>query len=291
MTIELISHKYKNDYKIFTDGSKIDGKSRYGIYDSREKISYSGRLKTQFTIMSAEIFAILKAVEYLMTKNVKNAVILTDSKSAAILIKNNTTNDNFLVGKLIREINKSQIEKLTIQWIPGHAGLIGNERADLAAKLGTNKQQIENYPLTKDDLILNLKIETKCYWNQRYKIISEEKGIYHYMIDQNVRSKPWFSDFKLSTQHTITINRLRTGHLATKDRLNTWGLVPNDKCEHCNVKEDIIHILHYCSKFDHIRREYPLLQNKEDLITILAGTNFKKIKEIAKFIGETGTNV
>lgn len=291
MAIELISQKYKEDYKIYTDGSKIEGKTGYGIYDSKEKTSYSGRLKTQYTIMNAEIFAILKAVEYLKTKNIKTAVILTDSKSAAQLINNNATNDNFLVAKLKKDIHESQIERITIQWVPGHSGLVGNERADLAAKLGTNRQYVENTQLTKDDLILNLKIETKCYWNQRYKTISEEKGIYHYQIAQDVNQRPWFSEIRLPTQHTITINRLRTGHLATKDRLKNWGLITNDNCEHCNLKEDIIHILHHCPKFDTIRNKYPVLINREDLIIVLAGTNIQKIKHIAQFIGETKINV
>lgn len=291
MVLELIDKNYKNEYLIYTDGSKIDEKTGYGFYDSIERISFSGRLKTQFTIMNAEIFAILKSVEYIISKNIKTAVILTDSKSAALLIKNNTNNDNFLINDLYNKIKTSNVDKIIIQWIPGHTGLIGNERADLAAKMGTSRQQIENTPITKDDLILNIKLETTCMWNQRYKLISEEKGIYHYSIMQNIRLKPWFEDIKLSTRDTITISRLRTGHLATKDRLNRWGLISSDKCEHCNVTEDITHILHKCPKYDTKRCKYQSLIQKEEIVQILKGTNYQKIKEIAKFLGEIGVNI
>lgn len=291
MVLELINKEYKRYYLIYTDGSKIDGRTGYGIYDTVEKISYSGRVKTQFTIMNAEIVAILKAVEYIISKNIKTAVILTDSKSATELLKNNANIDNYLICKIRQTIEESNIETIIIQWIPGHTGLVGNDRADLAAKMGTRRLQIENIAITKDDLLLNLKIETTCIWNQRYKLISEEKGTYHYSIMQDVSLNPWFRDMTLSSRDTIIINRLRTGHLATKDRLYSWGLISSYKCDTCDVTEDIMHILHQCPKFDMLRSKYPMLVQKETLHEILTSTNVKKIKDIASFLGETGINI
>lgn len=286
ITLNLIRTTYADYYKIFTDGSKIDGRTGYGIYDDEQKVSHSGRLKTQFTIMNAEIAAILKAVEYLTEKLIPKAVIFTDSQSAAKLIKNTKTDDNYLICTIFQLINKSHLNNLTIQWIPGHIQLTGNDRADHAAKLGTTMNVIEDLPITKDDLILSLKNESICLWNERYKEISNEKGTYHFKIMPSIKLKPWFYNIFLPTDLTITISRLRTGHLATKDRLYKWGLIQNENCDTCNIPENILHILYDCPKYNNQRNKFPVLTNKPDLTLVLAENKTKDVEQIARFIKE-----
>ena len=132
LTLEMIAEKYNYIYKIYTDGSIINKIVGFGYYDPQEKISYSGRLKPGFTIMSAEIVAIAKAIEYVNSKNITNVTIFSDSKSACTLLHNLHT-DNALVVDLINQIIKSNISKVQIQWIPGHINLLGNDKADEAA--------------------------------------------------------------------------------------------------------------------------------------------------------------
>ncbi|XP_053691581.1 uncharacterized protein LOC128740095 [Sabethes cyaneus] len=276
---------------MFTDGSKMDGRTGYGIYDQEEKVSHSGRLKTQFTIMNAEIVAIIRAVEYLINKSISKAVIFTDSQSAAQLIKNTKTEENFLICTIYRLVNNSQINNLTIQWIPGHIQLTGNDRADYAAKLGTTRNFIEDMPITKEDLILSLKNENACLWNERYKEISKEKGVYHFKILPDIKLKPWFHHICLPTDLTIIISRIRTGHLATKDRLYKWGLVAKENCDTCNTQENILHILHDCPKYNSQRSKYPILAKKLDLIPVLTENKLDNIIQIARFVKEIKVSV
>lgn len=286
MVNELISTKYANKFSIYTDGSKIEGRTGYGIYVVQDKFSYSGRLKSAFTIMNAELIAILKAIDYIVQSQIQNAVIFTDSKSAAELIKNSNSSDNYIISDIYRKAEFLQAREIIIQWIPGHIQLTGNDRADYAAKIGTTREKIEEFPITKDDLILNLKNEIKCIWNQHYKTISEEKGIYHYKILQDIKLKPWFHKINLSAKHIIILSRLRTGHTATRDRLYKWGLVTTDQCDKCNQTEDIEHILYQCLKYANVRKKYPIIENKQDLQEILAKNQFDEIKQLAEFVKE-----
>lgn len=284
----MIRSQYPNHNHIFTDGSKLNDKTGYGFYDSKEKISFSGRLKSQFTITNAELVAILKALEYVEINKLNNVVILTDSKSTTQLLKNRTvsSSDNYLIFEIFNRINRLA-ENITIQWIPGHIGLVGNDRADNAAKLGTNRTQIDDIKLTRGDTLLNMKNETYCMWDAEYQNISQEKGRYHYLIKQNTTPEPWFKDIDLPTDLTIILSRIRTGHTATKERLYSWRLVNSPNCDSCNVTEDLPHILHHCDKYHSIRLNYPLLLQNNNITQILAENNFNKIEQIAEFIKET----
>lgn len=290
MVLDLIRSQYSDKYLIYTDGSKINDRTGYGVYDSQEKISYSGRLKTQFTIMNAELAAILKAIEHIIEQNIEYPVILTDSKSATELLKQKENTENYLINEINHRINLYK-KTIIIQWIPGHIGLLGNDRADLAAKLGNNMNQIAELKLTKSDLLLNIKKETYCIWNQRYKTISQEKGKYHFQISQNINHKPWFENVNLPTDLTIILSRIRTGHTATKDRLYSWKLVNSDKCEICNTTENLTHILHHCPRFHLNRQKYPILTNHSDIAPILAENKTENIKQIAEFLREIKVNV
>jgi ribonuclease HI len=286
-----IQQHFSDLYQVYTDGSKKHSKTGYGYYDKQLKISYSGRIKSQFSIMNAELIAISKAIDYLIDKNINSAVIFSDCQSAVKLIKFNTSSDNYLPCEIIKKINNSPIQSLIIQWIPGHIGLTENDRADRAAKLGTTRETIEDVSLTKSDLILNLKNETYCFWEQSYKLTSEEKGIFHYSIMDTISTKPWFHKFYLSLEHTIIISRLRSGHTATKDRLSKWGLIRDDKCDSCNVVESITHILFECPKFYALKKDFPLLSKYTDIITILKSNKKDVIKQLAEFFRRTKINV
>ena len=69
------------------------------------------------------------AMDWLEINLTQNALIITDSKSVCDgLVHMNTD-----LAPLLLRLNNYQNE-LTIQWVPGHCGIAGNELADQAAK-------------------------------------------------------------------------------------------------------------------------------------------------------------
>lgn len=290
LTQKIIEENYFTHFKIFTDGSKTSQGVGCGFYDEENKKSFSFKLSYHFSIMNAELVAIIEAIEYAICTNHTKIVILTDSQSSCRALLN-TNKDNYLINKLITLISYNHFDEIIIQWIPGHINLTGNDRADTAAKLGIQRIQQENYALTMGDCLLNFKQELVTEWNNEYKSLSQEKGMKHYEIMNKIELKPWYYNIRLSTTETIIINRIRTFHTATKDRLVKWNLINSDLCSTCNTPETLHHILYDCAKLSTIRNKFPVLHNKIDLNIILKKKNIDEYLQISEFINQAKINV
>ena len=98
----------------------------------------------------AEVIAIKKTVEKIeqgfkdgsMTPTM--LVILTDSQSALEAIENHEHETSKLLELLLEtchNIIQNYGIELIMQWIPGNCGILGNEKADALAKLGSKMPQ------------------------------------------------------------------------------------------------------------------------------------------------------
>lgn len=291
LVLQLIANKYRNTYQIYTDGSILNSSVGCGYYDAQDKFSHSYKLKPGYTILSAEIVAIINAIDYANNKNIEELVIFTDSKNTCTLLSKPFQTENSLIIKLLNKIQQSNINKIYIQWIPSHIGLIGNDRADHAAKMGTIRSTEETLGYTLEDLFNLFKKEVYREWQDIYEQVSSEKGKFHFEHSKNISGKPWFKGLNLTTIETIQIGRIRTGHVVTKDKLANWNLVPNARCDHCGNIENLTHILYECPHYDQIRQKASILSNKIPLIEILTNNRPGEYKQITKYLKEINKNV
>ena len=128
--------------KIYTDGSKLDGRVGAGFYAEYP----NNYLKQAFfhlgiysTVFQAEVLAISVVAKNLLLEKMHNQsiVVLVDSQAAIkALIKCTVT--SITVLNCIRNLNQlGKQNHVSIAWIPGHAGVHGNEVADYVAKSGS----------------------------------------------------------------------------------------------------------------------------------------------------------
>lgn len=77
----LISTKYKNLIKIFTDGSKIKEphSTSAAIYIEQKKITTIRKLLRNTKFLETELYAIKQSLEYIEVNNLTNSVIFSDS--------------------------------------------------------------------------------------------------------------------------------------------------------------------------------------------------------------------
>lgn len=155
---------------LFTDASKTIDCTAFAVVDGNSDVLIKGILPQFSSTFTAEALAVFRATKLLPNKNI---LICTDSLSTIYAIQNinNTT-------PIIEEIRDNLItnkHRLKIIWVPGHAGISGNEQADKAAKSATTEPLITFYTHNKKDL----KNKLKTLWNNTRRDKWKEY-IHHY---------------------------------------------------------------------------------------------------------------
>ncbi|CAK1590886.1 unnamed protein product [Parnassius mnemosyne] len=160
--------------RIFTDGSKIEGKvgaalSFWNIEAETGTIKL--KLSDYFTVYQAEILAIFRATECILSRKEQSFGVYSDSRAALETMVNQETKHPLAV-KTRKNIQAvfPQHKSIQLFWIKAHAGLPGNERADELAKQAALRIKGKSaYDLCQVSFIKRqIRLETLEKWNRRY---------------------------------------------------------------------------------------------------------------------------
>ena len=125
----------------FTDGSLLEGHSGAGVYLPQENTIRRLRvpLGRFATVFQAEICATATGASFFLQQEVrdKNILFYSDSQ-AALRALLSPLQKTVTVPSCIDVLNQlGQNNTVTISWIPGHSGHVGNEVADECARLAS----------------------------------------------------------------------------------------------------------------------------------------------------------
>ncbi|XP_011313404.1 uncharacterized protein [Fopius arisanus] len=122
----------------YTDGSKRCGGAGAGVWSNRPSVEKALGLDPHATPLQTELAALRACARIILARQDKGKVIhiYSDSRWAlGALLKHES--GSRLVNDCIELMNKvATCNKLKVSWIPGHAGILGNEKADMLAKQG-----------------------------------------------------------------------------------------------------------------------------------------------------------
>lgn len=284
IALEEIKTKYKNHYRIYTDASKQNQECSIGIYDSRKKQSISSKLSNSVSIMSAEINAIMVAVNYIIFHQIQNAVIFTDSKSSCLYIKKHQKLNKY--NEVISNITRLN-KHCTIQWVPAHVGLVGNEKADQLAKDALiQSEQIHVNKLLLDDATRNFKQHKYKQHNEWYITTAtrDGKGTKFYSFQNQISLKPWFNKMSFNNIEQRKLNRLVSGHDFSSYWLAKMRIKESPLCDVCGVDETTQHIVTECVKYTHIQSKYVFF--KKTWNEIINKFNEQSLRDVLKYLKE-----
>ena len=304
---QYLTTSFPNHEAIFTDGSKTDTpvSTACAIYVSFRSKSYSWKLHPSHSVLSSELFAIFKALEFASFDQTKNYIILSDSRTALLLIKDQNPETHqaivFKIQCLLQAMNN--ITSVHLHWVKGHSGILGNERADRAANYGHSLNNIFFFPLPPTTFISTLKSEFISYWEQYWKNSVNETNKGKFLM--NIRKgsiKPNNIIYNsLNRREQVLLTRLRIGHAGVQAYLNRFNITQDTICPNCEQSpETIEHFFYFCEAFDIERRSLELkLDNIEfpihSLSNLLAGNpsldNLSISKAVLTFINDTGKNM
>ena len=227
-----------------------------GLYSTNYKAEAEA-LKTAAAHIEASTHASLKVV------------LLTDALSVLQALQSNRdTEINDLSTALASLCRRHEV---TLQWIPSHCNLPGNEAADSLAKEGTTKEQVDrstSYPEVKT--ILKAKQHSK--WRHKHPRYN--------------KADPYYL---LTRREQVTVFRLRTGH----NRLNyhlysKLRIGHTEQCPCGTGSQTTEHLLQFCPTYEPLRKG--IWPDHTPLARKLYGS-LRDLRCTATFIGETGISI
>ncbi|GBM16438.1 putative RNA-directed DNA polymerase from transposon X-element [Araneus ventricosus] len=144
-TADIIYHRIFNEHRqkyndfipIYTDGSKSADHVSFAVIFPEATFSF--KLHTICSVFTAEITAVLFALEEICDRPQNKYLIYTDSLSVlkSLISNHNHSHKNPLVLNVLNLLDKLDSRGFTVLlcWVPSHVGIVGNEKADRAAKL------------------------------------------------------------------------------------------------------------------------------------------------------------
>ena len=109
-----------------------------------------------------------------LKKQSNNYVICSDSKSALQAIQNKQLDNPGILDVLIKYFYLHEYKDIVFCWIPGHAGIEGNEKADLAAKRALTKE-ITDFTIPYTDFKMTIKSFIMSCWQRQWNECNNNK--------------------------------------------------------------------------------------------------------------------
>ena len=257
-------HRQPTQVNVFTDGSKLDGRTGSGlvIYRGKREIDAEWyRLPDGCTVFQAEIAAIGQAVTRLLEiqDGLGNFVKIFVDSQAAIAALGNPHTKSIIVSDTIKQLNElaAKSRSVTLVWIPAHKGHEGNERADALAKMGSREEDESRLlKVNKPSATRKTQVRDRVYeeWQKEWadsKIANHTKSFYR----GPDRSKARFV-YKLARLELGRFVRIITGHNNLGFFQNKIGLSNQRGCRLCGEgDETIMHLLHDCPRLTSARTD------------------------------------
>ena len=239
---------HENSTWIFTDGSKSHNGVGYGVYSN--DFYCKGALPVFTSIFTAELLAILKAIERIIIITGTRFTVFSDSKSVlqSLAVFNSI---NPLVQKIQQWVFLLSLKGVLIDfcWVPAHTGIHGNEEADRLAKVAATNLPPRNCQVLCNDFLTKIRSFVLDLWQLQWHNIGINK-----MRDITNVIMPWKYGSMPRRWETV-LCRLRIGHT----RLTHGYLMAGDQqpvCDDCLVPLTIRHLLVECPSLNDFRRRF-----------------------------------
>ena len=259
--LQTIQEYPDNWIHIYTDGSAMKGTVNAGFgakieYPDKSIDEISSPCGAFCSNFEAEALAMKTAISKIPNNpnKLQNIVLFTDSKSVLEALKHETYNLPvirdlaFTINHFIKTFDKN----ITLQWIPSHCNINGNERADKLAKKGAMEEQPQK-PVSQLTCKQIIKSNSKIEWLNNWAMCNKGRQMFPYMTTPNIADPI----NNLGRRDQTIIFRLRSQHVQLNMHLNRINPMHEPNCILCpHPYETVQHLLFECPKLSNLRKLY-----------------------------------
>ena len=180
----------------------------------------------------------------------KDVVLFTDSESALRALEGGELDEALQeITRKAEHLTSTYSVKLKLQWIPGHADIYGNDKADALAKKGSQKAQPIK-PITLSTAKQKIKQTYRKEWMKQWENGSTGRQVYAHMKT----TKPKDNLKLLKRKDQTTIFQLRTQHVPLNYHRNRLNPEVPPNCPLCDYPyETTEHVLLNCNRLEDLR--------------------------------------
>ena len=233
---DLTKTKYNQRTHVYTDGSKTSDSTGSAVWS--ESFSLLCKLPKHTSVFTAELYAIYAAISFL-SNQAGYFVIFTDSLSSINALKSLNHKSHYLLSKIHQKIQAMPDQKVVLEWVPSHVGIIGNEKADSLAMTAHNLAEVNHIQIPEADA---RKI-TQAYYQRQWQKSWTALGDTLTEFKPNIRS----TDYQECPRHIqIPLTRIRLNAPYFKYEQYIKQRSSPRSCTHCNIRLTLKHILIDC---------------------------------------------
>lgn len=243
---------------IYTDGSKqSDGSAGFALFVADSCVFMTFSVNSLLTIFEIEALAILYAVNYIGEGEIGTFAIASDSLSglSALAHPDRKGDAHPIIYQIKQRLRELCVRGFNVSliWIPGHAGICGNDIADFLAGCaaesarGRTSEELDFRFCYPTDLTPGFR--DQCLASSYSSMIADAEFT-GYRYFNKVKEKcgyVWFRRYKELGRQTISlVCRLRSFHVRTNQHLFDKNIIAEPACPCGCPSQDIEHVFFHC---------------------------------------------
>ena len=234
----------------YTDGSVRNGRTGIGIWTSTwEAAKLVGR-EEDTNVHHTEMLAIWTAIKGIPDDRSSQVRIrvFSDSQAALQSIQSAKVNDSINLVLKIRE--KIRNATISLHWVPGHEGIMGNERANELAQLATADIQPVPSPAEVVPIsVIYARGKAARYTPKQEEFYGAKTGKFLQRVDKALPGKHTKKLYNsLNRADAAILAQLRTNISRLNTYLHRIKVAETDRCD-CGALETVQHFLFLCPRW------------------------------------------